>query len=130
VKHYISFFLLAVITLAPLQGQCESWKDYFKDSDKIWQYDKDSIHYPKQKKILGVMVRDKNIVNVWIRKFDINKKYYEAVHIVKISCAERIMDDYPDKSDKRGHGIYEEQWGPLSIEPGTGDDNLLKKVCP
>lgn len=41
-KYCIFLFLLAEMTLEPLQEQCENWKDFFKDGDTIWQHDKDS----------------------------------------------------------------------------------------
>jgi hypothetical protein len=80
IKYYIFFFLPVVMIFVPLQGscgnwgkyskygyvvwqdnapseeQCKNWKDYFKEGYVAWQYDKNSIHYPKQKKnIWGIM---------------------------------------------------------------------------
>jgi len=112
---FIFCCLLAVTALAPSQGRCENWKEFFKDGDTIWQYDKDSIHYPKTKKnIFGITVRDKDIVNVWIRWID--KKYYGEAFIERIYCAERKFD-----------GVFALQ---ESIAPGSNEESLLKKVCP
>lgn len=58
---------LGVMTLSPLQGQCENWKKFFEDGDGTYYYDKDSIHYRQQKKILGLTVKNKEIVNVWTK---------------------------------------------------------------
>ena len=48
-RIFIFCFLLVVMALTTSQGQCENWKEFFKDGNRTWQYDKDSIHYPIQK---------------------------------------------------------------------------------
>ena len=117
---FIIFFLLAVTTLSPSQGQCEKWKEFFKDGDATWQYDKDSIHYPITKKnILSLTVRNKEIVNVWVRWID--KKFYGPAFLVTIYCADRECDgciSMPIRGNRE------------HIEPGSNDESLLKKVCP
>jgi hypothetical protein len=124
-KYYIFFFLLAVMILAPLQGQCENWKEFSKDGDTKWQYDKDSIHYPEQKKnIFGDTVQNKNIVTVCIRNNILMD--YHTVHLVKISCAERKLE--PVKNNSNDQFVSHYMKGP--IEPGSMGENLFKKVCP
>lgn len=113
----ISFFLLAALTLSPSQGQCENWKEFFKDGDTIWQYDRDSIHYPQQKKILGLTVRNKDIVNIWIRWID--KKYRGPAFIERIYCVERELGN-PFNLNLRDE----------PIKPGSQEESLLKKICP
>ncbi|MDO9229758.1 MAG: hypothetical protein Q7U03_09350 [Syntrophales bacterium] len=127
-KTLIFCLLLALMTLTTSRGQCENWKEYFKDSDGTWQYDKDSIHYPKTKKnILGLTVRNKDIVNVWTR--NINEKNENVTlfgaELVNMYCVER---------ECIGDGCsWESKHFPnrrLPIAPGSLGESLLKKVCP
>jgi hypothetical protein len=110
------------------QGQCENWKEFFKDGDGTWQYDKDSIHYPKTKKnFLGLTVRDKNIVNVWTQP--INGKEgpcFFCKGVVTIKCAERTCSGADGCSWEVK--FFPNNW--FSIEPGSRGESLLKKVCP
>ena len=122
-RIFIFCFLLTVMTLAPSTGQCENWKEFFKDGDTAWQYDKDSIHYPKEKKILGLTVRNKEIVNVWIQ----SGRSGEVI-IVRVYCVERECDGCGGLIDpdhlKKLSGRRE------PIQPGSWGESLLKKVCP
>jgi hypothetical protein len=119
---FIFCFLLAVMILTASQGQCENWKEFFKDGDTAWYYDKDSIHYPKQKKsIFGLTVQNKEIVNVWTRRG------FGVSILTQIYCVERECEGcgrliFPDSN--KIYGIRE------SIEPGSWGESLLKKVCP
>jgi hypothetical protein len=126
-------FILAVMALIPALGQCENWKEFYKDGGEIWQYDKDSIHYPEQKKnIFGITVRDKNIVNVWIR---IGKSGgFEEAFLTRIYCIERKCSgwdcdkDGVDIRDPYGKELFDKLRDP--IKPGSKYEILLKKVCP
>ena len=142
-KILIFCFLLALMTLSPSQGQCENWKEFFKGNDIACQYDMDSIHYPQQKKILGITVRNKEIVNVWIRCSgtlpEKQEGFGESI-LTRFYCVERQY--------KGGLGLFRLpgidgyiSWGPLPsvsndrvkpypIEPGSPYESLLKKVCP
>lgn len=127
-KLFMFCFLLAVMVLAPSQGQCENWKEFFKDGNGVWQYDKDSIHYPKQKKTLfGLTVRNKEIVNVWVR--------YEksgSGQMTRIYCAERECDNCGFSFGSVNPWIESEKISVEreSIKPGSWGEGLLKKVCP
>lgn len=127
-KMFIFFFLLVMMVVTTSQGQCENWKEFFKDDDGIYYYDKDSIHYPKTKKnIFGLTVRDKEIVNVWIRWVDKLGKSGEG-HIVRIYCVEReCMGCWGSFSDPWSKGVSGSR---EPIEPCSLDESLLKKVCP
>jgi hypothetical protein len=125
-KISIFGFLLAVIVLTTSQGQCENWKEFFKDSDEIWQYDKDSIHYPQQKKIMGLTVRNKEIVNVSTRNNSGRNEKMGEAWMVRVYCVER---------ECVGCGLFDPWFKKLSgsrepIEPGSLYESLLKKVCP
>jgi len=116
------------MVLTTSQGQCENWKKFFKAGDRTWYYDKDSIHYPQQKKILGLTVRNKEIVNVWIR-YKESAGFGESI-LTRIYCRERECDgcDLNDLDlnpwSKKPSGSRE------PIEPGSPHETLLKKVCP
>lgn len=119
-------FLLAAMTLAPSTGQCENWKEFFKDGDTTWQYDKDSINYPQQKKIMGLTVRNKKIVDVWTRWIEKSGRSGK-VSIVRVYCVERECDGCGGLilwDSKKLSGRRE------PIEPGSWGESLLKKVCP
>lgn len=130
------FFSMAIMILAPSLGQCENWKEFFKDGDGTWQYDKDSIHYPEQKKIFGLMVQNKQIVNVWTRWIEKSGKIWES-SMERIWCVEReryssgvpqiFGPEYfglPKNYVPRDLNVRE------SIVPGSLHESLLKKVCP
>jgi hypothetical protein len=123
---FILSFLLAVMVLTPSQGQCENWKEFFKDGDTIWQYDKDSIHYPKTKKnFFGLTVQNKEIVNVWTQ--DIKSNY--GAFMVRIYCAERecIGCDFGWRNPYSPNELVGSR---TPIGPGSPFESLLKKVCP
>jgi hypothetical protein len=87
------YVLLALMILAPSQGQCENWKEYFKDGSTVWQYDKDSIHYPHLKKtIFGLTARNKEIVNVWQRQIDKKSGKIGDSSLMTIYCATRVWE--------------------------------------
>jgi hypothetical protein len=119
-------FLFAVIILTPSQGQCENWKEFFKDGDRTCYYDKDSIHYPKQNKsIFGLTVQNKEIVNVWTR-YKESAGFGDAI-LTRIYCVERECDgcgNWIDPDSKKLSGFRD------PIEPGSRGESLLKKVCP
>ena len=123
---FIFFFLLAVMVLTPSWGQCENWKEYFKDGDGIWQYDNDSIHFPEHKKVLGIKVQNKNIVNVWTRiKYRVSGEIDSQ--LTRIYCVEReCMDCFGmiNLFSKKLSGRRD------PIEPGSRGESLLRKVCP
>lgn len=133
----IFFFLLAVMTLATVQGQCENWKEFQEDENITWYYDKDSIHYPQQKKILGLMVRNKEIVNVWTReKLKVSGKIGNA-SLSTIYCATRQYVNEIHAEVNKILGIEgQEVYTPhgletrFTIKPGSFYESLLKKVCP
>ena len=121
---FIFCFLLAVMTLTASQGQCENWKEFFKTGDTAWYYDKDSIHYPQKKKILGLIVRNKEIVNVWTRHKG-SAGFGEAI-LTRIYCVERECDGCGDWiPDSKKLSVSRDP-----IEPGSRGESLLKKVCP
>jgi len=124
-KILIFCFLLALMTLAASQGQCENWKEFIKNGDGTYYYDKDSIHYPVKKKILGLTVQNKDIVNVWTRWVPKSGESGEG-YLTRIYCVERECDGcgliYPDSKKP-----------PVSrdpMAPGSGGESLLKIVCP
>jgi hypothetical protein len=133
-------FLLAVMTLTPSQGQCENWKEFHKDGDRIWYYDKDSIHYPQTKKnIFGLTVQNKEIVNVWT--YYKESAGFSDSRITRIYCAERVcqgcgfMKQDPSSLQRDDLKFLDLQYkgpdGPREpIEPGSGGESLLKKICP
>lgn len=108
------------------QSDGANWKEYFQDSEGTYYYDKDSIHYPQQKKTLfGITVQNKEIVNVWTRN-----TYKDGNHdarLKQIYCAERAC---------KGCGLINpwekgvEGYKKAPIEPGSMYESLLKKVCP
>ncbi|MDO9229759.1 MAG: hypothetical protein Q7U03_09355 [Syntrophales bacterium] len=125
-NKFISFFLLALMVLAPLQGQCEDWKEYFNDGVGTFYYDKDSIHYPEQKKILGFTVKNKEIVNVWT-KIKYRASGENDTQLTRIYCLERECMNCAGMVNlfsKELSGRKE------PIEPGSWGESLLKKVCP
>ena len=105
-KTLIFCFLLTVMTFLTSYGQCENWKEFFNNSNSTWYYDKDSIHYPKQKKnIFGFTVQNKEIVNIWIRNKD-SEGFGEPI-ITRIYCVERECDGcsnliFPDSNKLSG----------------------------
>ena len=123
---FIFCLLLTAMALTPSQGQCENWKEFFRVGDTIWQYDKDSINYPEQKKyIFGFALRNKEIINVLTRNTTL--KNYPS--LVRIYCTERKCvgcekDRIYNPFDKGPSGDLE------PIEPGSWGESLLKKVCP
>lgn len=124
-KRFLMFcFLLAVMVLTASQGQCENWKKYFEKNNEKYFYDKDSIHYPQQKKsLLGITVKNKEIVNVWVRR---NKE--EGGRLRQIYCAERLCKGcfmYFVFGDEKV-----ENFKKVPIEPGSEAEKLLKIVCP
>lgn len=132
-KILIFCFLLALMTLTTSRGQCENWKEFFKDSDTIWQYDKDSIHYPKTKKnIFGLTVRDKEIVNVWTRIKSRTSGEIDAT-LKRIYCVERecVGCEFVGGLNWRNPDNPNELAGSrTTIVPGSWGESLLKKVCP
>lgn len=124
---FIVCLLLALMVLTTSQGQCENWKEFFKDGNRTCYYDKDSIHYPKLKKtIFGLTVRDKEIVNVWTR--DKGERSGDAL-LTRIYCVERECDGYCSN----GGLVFpdnELSGSPELIKPGSWGESLLKKVCP
>lgn len=124
---FIFCFLLAVMTLTSSQGQCENWKEYFQDNETTYYYDKDSIHYPQQKKILGITVRNKEIVNVWTRWTSKKDVYTSYTLLKQIYCEERECKGC-GFIDSRVKGVegYEKE----PIKPSSEAESLLKKVCP
>jgi hypothetical protein len=55
----VKVFIVAILMLAGiffliscLQSEGANWKEFFQDDYGIYYYDKDSIHYPQQKKTL------------------------------------------------------------------------------
>lgn len=128
-KRFFMFcFLLAVMVLNASQGQCENWKKYFENNRGKYFYDKDSIHYPKQKKTLfGITVQNKEIVNVWVR-WTSNKGGYTRLR--QIYCAERLCKacDSGDYIDPWVMAI--ERYDKEPILPASEAEHLLKKVCP
>ena len=121
-------FLLAAIVLTAAQGQCENWKKYFEENNKKYFYNKDSIHYPKQKKSLfGLQVRNKEIVNVWIKRDDEGYRRLRQIYCAERSCKGCVFGIMwaSDRVDPKV-----EQHEKVTIEPGSEAEILLKKVCP
>jgi hypothetical protein len=121
-----------MMTLTTSIGHSENWKKYYENDDNICYYDKDSIHYPKQKKsIFGLTVRDKEIVNVWTRS-----KYKESgktgySHLTIIYCATRYFDSRsPDSRSIDGPINLLDDFMHGPIKPGSIEESLLEKVCP
>jgi hypothetical protein len=129
--YFVALLMLAVIffLIACSQSEGANWKQYFQDDDTNYFYDKDSIHYPMtKKKILGLTVRNKEIVNVWTRwtsKKDVNNSY---TYLLQIYCEERECKgcDFIDPRAKGGVEGYEK----VPIKPSSEAESLLKKVCP
>lgn len=129
---FIFCFLLAGIVFTASYGQCENWKEFFNDGYSSWQYDKDSIHYPKQtKNFIGVAVRDKNIVNVWLRERHIVTGKTESARQT-FYCAERqcFNSDGNVFGDLDAFESHAYSGGLGGIQPGSKWEILLKKVCP
>ena len=123
---FIFCFFVAVMTLSPSQGQCENWKEFFKDGDSTYYYDKDSIHYPQQKKILGFTVNNKEIVNVWT-KIKYRASGENDTQLTRIYCLERECMNcvgMVNLFSKELSGRKE------PIEPGSRGESLLINVCP
>jgi hypothetical protein len=122
------------------QSEGGNWKEFFKDKHTIWQYDKSSIHYPQQKKILGFTVRNKEIVNVWMRYNKDSAELSNAI-LTRIYCVERAYkgaslihfsgdDWYPLVWPDLPNSVSNDRVKPDPIEPGSPYESLLKKVCP
>lgn len=137
---FIFSFLLALVFLAPSQGQCENWKEYFKDGDGTYYYDKDSIHYPKYHKSILGPAKNKEIVNVWIRdKFKNSEKIGNA-YLLTIYCATREFEfkdeldewnyELKDNSGERVHPANDYKKVRFTMKPGSQYESLLKKECP
>ena len=130
-KRFLMFcFLLAAMVLTASQGQCENWKEYFKDSDGTYYYDKDSNHYHQKKKVFGLMVRNKEIINVWLRCIS-KEKSETSKYLLTINCATRKFQspDFGMFADLVCN--YNEYARPDNrIGPGDPLEGLLKKVCP
>jgi len=124
---FIIFFSMVVMIFTTSWGQCENWKEFFKDGDGVWYYDKDSIHYPKTKIILGLTVQNKEIVNVWTRYKE--SAIFGKSNLTQIYCMERVCEGCasgPFDPDTNSRGFARRE----SIEPGSWGESLLKKVCP
>ncbi|MBU1054523.1 MAG: hypothetical protein KKC46_11960 [Proteobacteria bacterium] len=130
---FIFWFLFAVITFAPLPGECEDWKEYFKDNNGTYYYDKDSIHYPIQKKsIFGLTLQNKEIVNVWTRTKEKATGVIGESYIERIYCLERESMSLSKNPYNLLEGFLEKQLPGVRVklEPGSRGESLFKHVCP
>lgn len=124
-RIFIFCFLLVVMALTTSPGQCENWKEFHYDGDTAWQYDNDSIHYPKQKEAI-FDIQNKDIVNVWIRRIEKSGKSGESF-MVRVYCTEREWvgsGGWQDPYSKHPSG------GRKPIEQGSRYESLFNKVCP
>jgi major membrane immunogen (membrane-anchored lipoprotein) len=133
--YIVTLLMLAVIFFLVSCSKSEgaNWKEYFQDSDGTYYYDKDSIHYPQQKKTLfGIAVQNKEIVNVWVRKVSKEDGKTDDATIEQIYCLERECAGHRSPA---GFSLYPDVYKKVSrhrepIEPGSMYESLLKKVCP
>lgn len=137
VKAYIVTVLMSLgifFLVSSSQSEGANWKEFFQDDYGIYYYDKDSIHYPQQKKTLfGLTAKNKEIVNVWTRRVDKKDGKTGDASIEQIYCIERecaghwgcgysLVDPFDNFKEVSKHRA--------PIEPGSMYESLLKKVCP
>jgi hypothetical protein len=136
-------FAMIFFLISCSRGEGANWKEYFQDSGGTYYYDKNSIHYPQQKKTLfGITVQNKEIVNVWVRKVGKEDGKTDDATIEQIYCIERECAGHRGCSANPNNVFDINNWhDPLTnvkevsrkrapIEPGSMYESLLKKVCP
>ncbi|MEE9913190.1 MAG: hypothetical protein K4571_15870 [Deltaproteobacteria bacterium] len=126
---FFFLFSISIFFASCSRGDAVNWKEYFRDDYGTYYYDKDSIHYPSTKKtIFGITVRNKEIVNVWLRC--INKEKGESFkELITIDCAARKFQ-FPDGNEWDNLLWNKNAASENRIGPGDTLENLFRKVCP
>jgi len=78
-KRIIFGIFIIGLFLTFTEAKTENWKQYFKDEDGIWNFDKDSIHYPDK--------TGKSILRVWSKfggKWLLLEQLYCSTRIIEI----------------------------------------------
>jgi hypothetical protein len=116
---------------------CSEWMYFAKEKDGTkWYYDRDSISYPRMKKMLGVIVtKDKSEMTLWIKGTNLYK--------ITMDCDTRYYSLYDEKgnpvskqrtspSQSQGNAYTRTDYsagGRYSIKPDSLLEVLLKTVC-
>lgn len=107
-------------------------------------YDKNSIIYPREKKLLGMTVKDKDIVRVWVRSAFGERQF-------EFYCRKRLVDLPGLRMDINGNlqtcqesyasknlaipmtpqeiNIFCSGYQTENVRPGSGMEKLMEKVC-
>ncbi|HPM11439.1 MAG TPA: hypothetical protein PK941_13465 [Paludibacter sp.] len=132
-KTYVVALLtvLEIFLLIGCSNSRPNWKRYFEDNEYSYYYDQNSIHYTHlRKNFFGKFVKDKEIVNVWIK---VNNG---SPQLVKVYCEERTCDgcepnhssiDSMVESMTTGNEI---SGNSKPIQPGSKYESLLNNICP
>lgn len=108
---FIGLFLLFIYT----QAEAENWKQYLKNEDGIWHYDKDSIHYPYN--------TDKNIVRVW------TKFGGKCLLLEELRCSQREIQEIERYDLENPTGLRSPIEQRIHIIPGSRQEKLYNEVC-
>jgi hypothetical protein len=119
-------------------AMCSDWR-YFatgKDGTK-WYYDRDSIYYPRMKKLIGFIVtKDKSEINFWIKGTNLYKitmdcdiRYYSLYDEEGNSISKQRNSPSQSQGNAYTPTDYSAKAGPYSIKPNSLWDVLLNTVC-
>ncbi len=126
----ILWYLLTFAMLLPSIASASNWIQLgqSRQNGMLWYYDRDSVAYSQDKKLIGidVPVKDKNFQKMWIKSSADN---VEVRYEVELNCKERSAR----MKDDRGKNLYSEPsidyLYEKPIPPDTLLDLLRKAVC-